>query len=70
MALQDSFEHLETWLAEHAPVLLENLNPPASDADIEAAEAELGVTFPASVRSPRRCARRTGSTTGSATTGS
>jgi cell wall assembly regulator SMI1 len=37
---------LESWLKTHKPALLADLNPPASDADIQELEQKLGVTLP------------------------
>ena len=40
---------IEAWLAGHAPATLATLRPPAGLDQIEAAEAELGMSFPADV---------------------
>lgn len=45
-----TWQRIEAWLAAHAPQIHEELRPPASPAQIEAAEAALGVRFPDDVR--------------------
>lgn len=45
--MNNQWERLESWLKTHNPALLADLNPPASDADIQELEQKLGVTLPA-----------------------
>lgn len=45
--MQQQWKRLEAWLKAHNPALLADLNPPASDADIQALEQKLGVKLPA-----------------------
>ncbi len=40
------WQRIEQWLATHAPKILENFNPGASEEDLAQAEAAPGVTFP------------------------
>ena len=44
--MKQQWERLEAWLETHNPVLLADLNPPASDADIRELEQKLGVKLP------------------------
>jgi len=44
--MKRQWEKLETWLKTHNPALLADLNPPASDTDIQELEQKLGVTLP------------------------
>lgn len=46
-SIWDSFELM---LKTHAPALLASLRPPATEAQIAAAESKLGVQFPAEIR--------------------
>jgi cell wall assembly regulator SMI1 len=46
-AVREAWQRIERWLAEHASATLASLNPPADPAQVAAAEAELGVSFPA-----------------------
>ncbi|MFF0110081.1 SMI1/KNR4 family protein [Streptomyces hirsutus] len=45
-----AFERIRAWLHGHAPVSYEGLQPGASDADISAAENQLGFALPADLR--------------------
>jgi cell wall assembly regulator SMI1 len=42
----DLWQRIDQWLATHAPRVLEQLNPGASEADIAKAEATLGFALP------------------------
>lgn len=44
--MQNPWQRIETWFETHAPEVLTGLNPPATEQDITAAEAVLGVRFP------------------------
>jgi cell wall assembly regulator SMI1 len=48
--MNEIWKRLETWLAEHAPRILESLNPPATAESLAACEARLGVRLPEDVR--------------------
>jgi cell wall assembly regulator SMI1 len=48
------WDRIHSWLREHAPTILESLNPGASAEQVSAAEEALGVTFPADVRETYR----------------
>ena len=50
MDIEQTLQKIAHWLSGYAPSLLEKLNPPASLAELEQVEQELGVTLPASVR--------------------
>ncbi|MET8830513.1 SMI1/KNR4 family protein [Streptomyces sp. NPDC004610] len=50
----ESWDRIEDWLSRHAPVTLSRLRPPASTADIEAAQRTLGVTLPDDVAASLR----------------
>ncbi|MEV7286350.1 SMI1/KNR4 family protein [Streptomyces sp. NPDC093252] len=50
----ESWDRIEDWLSRHAPVTLARLRPPASAADIEAAQRTLGVTLPDDVAASLR----------------
>lgn len=53
MTVSESWDRIEAWFARHH--IAELLHPPASDAAIEAAQAEVGLRFPADlVESLRR----------------
>ncbi|MBU9575927.1 SMI1/KNR4 family protein [Burkholderia multivorans] len=45
--MKQQWQRLEAWLKTHNPALLADLNPPASDADIQELEQKLGVKLPA-----------------------
>lgn len=45
--MKKHWEILETWLKANNPALLADLNPPASDANIQSLEQQLGVKLPA-----------------------
>ncbi|OKJ60700.1 SMI1/KNR4 family protein [Streptomyces sp. CB02261] len=44
--VRDAWTRIDAWLREHAPRTFATLRPPAGDAEIAAAQEELGVTFP------------------------
>ena len=48
--MKEKWQKLESWLAANAPKVLEPLNPPASEAEIAATEAAIGMSLPPSVR--------------------
>ena len=48
--MQERWSQLEAWIDAHAPAFASTLRPPASAAEIDAAEAQLDVTLPPSVR--------------------
>lgn len=47
--LTAAWERIETWLQAHAPASAALLRPPASEADIAAAEVAMGVELPATL---------------------
>jgi hypothetical protein len=48
--MERRWRELEAWVEANAPGLASRLRPPATDAEIAAAEDRLGVRFPSSVR--------------------
>lgn len=46
----DVWEKLDQWLAENAPEAVVALNPPASEEAVSAAEAQINLTFPPSLK--------------------
>lgn len=54
-AVEESWARIDTWLARHAPLTRARLRPPASEADIAAAEHTLQVTFPPDLVASLRC---------------
>ena len=52
--MRDRWTELEAWVDALAPAFASTLRPPAPTSDIETAEAQLGVTFPPSVRQSYR----------------
>lgn len=48
--MEERWTQLEEWIETNAPAFASTLRPPATAAEIDAAETELGVTFPPSVR--------------------
>ncbi|MER5863238.1 SMI1/KNR4 family protein [Kitasatospora sp. NPDC002040] len=48
--VDESWDRIERWLAQHAPVTHGLLRPPAVPADVAAAELRLGVAFPPDLR--------------------
>ncbi|WP_375576326.1 SMI1/KNR4 family protein [Paracidovorax oryzae] len=44
--MKKQWDRLEAWLKANDPVLLADLNPPASDADIQKLEQQIGVKLP------------------------
>jgi cell wall assembly regulator SMI1 len=49
--LSVALERLERWLAQHRPRFLENLQPGARPADLDALQAHLGMAIPESLQS-------------------
>lgn len=45
--MKQQWEKLEAWLRDNNPALLADLNPPASDANIQTLEQKIGVRLPA-----------------------
>ncbi|WP_412515847.1 SMI1/KNR4 family protein [Actinomadura madurae] len=45
--VDESWDRILDWLAQHAPATLDRISPPAADADIAAAEEAVGVELPA-----------------------
>ena len=45
-----SWNRIECWLAENAPKIIGNLNAPASETELAAAETSLRLSFPQDVR--------------------
>lgn len=45
--MKQQWERLEAWLKANDPALLADLNPPASDADIQELEQKIGAKLPA-----------------------
>lgn len=45
-----SWQRIENWLRDNAPLLLESLNPPVSEEEISRVEATINKQFPPSVR--------------------
>ena len=54
-SVSELWRRFDAWLAEHAPARAERLRPGASAAAIAAAEARLGLAFPADVREGFAC---------------
>lgn len=52
--MNEIWDRIEAWLAEHAPAVLAGLNGPASEQEIDATERALGVTLPEDVRATYR----------------
>jgi cell wall assembly regulator SMI1 len=48
------WDRVHTWLTAHAPVVLDSLAPPATEAQIRAAENALDVTLPDDVKASYR----------------
>ncbi len=48
--MKEKWQKLERWLAANAPKVLEGLNPPATEAEITAAETAINMSLPPSVR--------------------
>jgi cell wall assembly regulator SMI1 len=49
------WQRLETWLGIHAPDILTDLQPGATEAEIQQTEAILGVQFPEDFKAVYRC---------------
>ncbi|MGD1218646.1 SMI1/KNR4 family protein [Streptomyces krungchingensis] len=54
-SIEDSWARIDAWLAAHAPVSHARLRPPASQADIEAAQRTLDVAFHPDLKASLRC---------------
>jgi hypothetical protein len=54
-AVEESWARIDAWLARRAPVTHATLRPPASQADIEAAERTLGAAFHPDLVASLRC---------------
>ncbi|KGF73841.1 hypothetical protein DO97_10665 [Neosynechococcus sphagnicola sy1] len=52
--MQEIWARIESWLAANAPQLLDTLQPGASETQIKAVEAVLGIQFPKEVRASYR----------------
>ena len=50
VTMKEKWQQLEQWLEQNAPALLQNLNPPATEADIAQTEAAMQMQLPPSVR--------------------
>ena len=48
--MRELWQRIEAWLRTHAPEVLEDLHPGASEEQVRAAEQELGVELPEDVR--------------------
>jgi cell wall assembly regulator SMI1 len=53
--ITESWDVLDAWLEQHAPVTLEKLGPPAKPATITLAEARIGQTVPEELVESLRC---------------
>ncbi|MFI5998686.1 SMI1/KNR4 family protein [Streptomyces sp. NPDC051362] len=53
--VQSSWARIDTWLRRNAPVTFAELAPPAAPGEIAAAQAELGVRFPAELLESLAC---------------
>jgi len=49
-SITESWSAIEDWLRTHLPSALENLRPPATEAEIRRAEQSLGIAFPEALR--------------------
>jgi cell wall assembly regulator SMI1 len=49
-ALEDTWDRIRSWLAANASEVLASLAPPATDAQLHAADSAMGVELPAEVR--------------------
>jgi cell wall assembly regulator SMI1 len=47
LAVNDAWNRITAWLADHAPAAASCVNPPASPAEVAAVERELGHELPA-----------------------
>lgn len=45
-SISKSWDRIHSWLAEKAPKIVGNLNPPATQAEVDAAEKAFGCTMP------------------------
>src|SRR5262249_3000411 len=46
LTISELWQRIEAWLSANAPKIIGNLNPPATDAEVAAAEAALGCQMP------------------------
>jgi cell wall assembly regulator SMI1 len=53
--VHEAWQRIDRWLARHAPATLASLTPPADPAQLAAAQAELGVAFPADLVASLAC---------------
>lgn len=44
--METQWNHIKDWMRQHAPTLLADLNPGATEADFQALEAVIGTTLP------------------------
>lgn len=49
-SIAKNWDRVHSWLAIHAPKILASLNPGATDEELDAAEAELGLAIPSAMR--------------------
>lgn len=54
-AVREAWARIDAWMRAHAPDSYEELAPPAGPAAVEAAQAELGVRFPADLLASLAC---------------
>src|SRR6266542_6837542 len=52
--VDEAWRRIEAWLATHTPATLATLRPPAALDQVAAAEAELGLSFPADLTASLR----------------
>jgi cell wall assembly regulator SMI1 len=52
--MDEIWDRIEAWLAQHAPAVLAGLNGPATEQELDATERALGVTLPEDVRASYR----------------
>lgn len=52
--MEHRWERLKDWLEANAPAVTEALRPAATEAELDRAEADIGLTFPPSVRESYR----------------
>lgn len=50
MTVTESWQTITNWLGERLPAAIADLNPPASEADLQAVESTLGLELPADLR--------------------
>jgi cell wall assembly regulator SMI1 len=52
--MDEIWDRIEAWLAQHAPAVLAGLNGPATEQELDATERALGVKLPEDVRASYR----------------